>query len=221
MGAAGPFLIRGGELGNSSGEPDYLRPFWPRLRALNLNALIVPVYWDQIEPGEGRLDFATVDGLLADARANGMRLVLLWFGTWKNSMSCYTPAWVKSDLARFPRARDAAGRSQEMLSAFAAANVEADARAFAALMQHLRAADAQRTVILVQVENEVGMIPDARDHSPAADAAFAGPVPAELLAALGAGGPGSSELQALWQAAGRRASGTWTEVFGEGAAAEE
>jgi beta-galactosidase GanA len=87
-----PFLIRGGELGNSSGEPDYLRPFWPKLKALNLNAVVVPIYWDVVELAEGRLDFETLDGLVADARANGMRLVLLWFGSWKNSMSCYVPA---------------------------------------------------------------------------------------------------------------------------------
>ena len=217
-----PFLIRGGELGNSSGEPAYLRPFWPRLKALNLNTLLVPVYWDQIEPLEGRFDFATVDGLLADARASGMRLVLLWFGSWKNSMSCYAPAWVKRDTARFPRARDGSGRSVEILSAFAPANVEADARAFAALMKHLRTADAgARTVIMVQVENEVGMIPDARDRSPAADAAYALPVPAELLAALATPGPGDEELRRLWQAAGGRTSGTWSEVFGAGATGEE
>jgi beta-galactosidase GanA len=217
-----PFLIRGGELGNSSGEPAYLRPFWPRLKALNLNTVLVPVYWDQVEPAEGRFDFATVDGLLADARAHGMRLVLLWFGSWKNSMSCYAPSWVKRDPRRFPRARDGSGRSVEILSAFAPANVEADARAFTALLKHLRAADGEkRTVIMVQVENEVGMIPDARDRSPAADAAFARPVPAELMAALATPAAESDELRRLWQRAGGRPSGTWAEVFGAGAAGEE
>jgi len=147
-----PFLIQGGELGNSSGEPDYLRPFWPKFKALNLNTLVVPVYWDILEPAEDKFDFATVDGLLTDARANGMRLVLLWFGSWKNSMSCYAPGWVKTDTTRFPRARDSQGQAMEILTAFAAANRDADARAFAALMRHLREADgAQHTVILVQV----------------------------------------------------------------------
>src|SRR3954462_14139268 len=93
MVAGQPFLIRGGELGNSSGEPDYLKKSWPKLKAMNLNTVVAPVYWDVIEPVEGKFDFATVDGLIADAHANGMRLVLLWFGTWKNSMSCYVPSW--------------------------------------------------------------------------------------------------------------------------------
>ena len=104
-----PFLILGGELGNSAGEPDYLRQFWPKLKGLNLNTVIAPVYWDVIEPVEGEFDFATVDGLLRDARGQNLRLVLLWFGTWKNSMSCYTPGWVKTNLTRFPGHRIAAG----------------------------------------------------------------------------------------------------------------
>ena len=173
-----PFLIRGGELGNSSGEPEYLQPFWPKLKAMNLNTVVAPVYWNLIEPSEGRFDFASLDGLLQGARANQMRLVLLWFGSWKNSMSTYAPEWVRLDSHRFPRARDATGRSVEILSPFNAANRDADARAFKALMRHLRESDAEHTVLIVQVENEIGMIPDARDHSAEAERAWSAQVPA-------------------------------------------
>jgi beta-galactosidase GanA len=218
-----PYLVQGGELSNSSGEPDYLHPSWPKLKALNLNTLVVPVYWDVIEPAEGKFDFGTVDGLLTDARANGMHLVFLWFGTWKNSMSCYVPSWVKTDTARFPRSRDSQGQALEILTAFAPASRDADARAFAGLMRHLREADgAQHTVILVQVENEIGMIPEARDRYPAADAAFAGPVPTGLMDYLGAHRDTlAPELRDRWLAHGARASGTWTEVFGEGTSTAE
>lgn len=218
-----PFLIRGGEVSNSHGEPDYLRPSWPKLRALNLNTVVVPVYWDLIEPSEGRFDFATVDGVLADARENEMRLVLLWFGSWKNSMSCYAPGWVKTDTARFPRARDSQGQSMEILTPFAAANRDADARAFASLMRHLREADGgQHTVILVQVENEIGMIPEARDRHPAADAAFAGGVPAGLMEYLARHRDTlAPELRERWTAQGSQAAGAWPEVFGEGPATAE
>jgi len=217
-----PFLVRGGELGNSSGEPDYLRASWPRLKAMNLNTVVAPVYWDVIEPAEGKYEFATVDGLLADARASDLHLVLLWFGSWKNSMSCYAPAWVKRDPARFPRAQDSSGRAQEILSPFFAANGDADARAFAALLRHLKAIDTGHTVILVQVENEIGMIPEARDHSPAADKAFAAPVPPELLDYLAKHRAQlAPELLAVWNAAGGKVSGPWADVFGSGPAGEE
>lgn len=217
-----PFLVRGGELGNSSGEPDFLRPSWPKLQAMNLNTVVAPVSWDLIEPQEGKFDFAIVDGLLADARAHGLRLVLLWFGSWKNSMSCYAPAWVKADPARFPRSQDSAGRGMEILSPFHAVNRDTDTRAFVALLRHLKAADPQHTVVMVQVENEIGMIPEARDHSPDAEKAFAGPVPAALMDYLAKNRTTlAPELLATWNAAGGRTAGTWAEVFGSGPAGEE
>lgn len=216
------FFVRGGELGNSSGEPGYLRPFWPKLKAMNLNTVVAPVYWDVIEPVEGQFDFATVDGLLADARAHDLRLVLLWFGSWKNSMSCYAPGWVKADPARFPRAQDSAGRGLEILSPFQAVNRDTDTRAFSALMRHLRENDPQHTVVMVQVENEIGMIPEARDRSAAAEQAWSAAVPAGLMdylvqhrATL------APELLATWNAAGGKSAGTWAEVFGSAPAGEE
>jgi len=218
-----PLLIRGGELGNSTGEPDYLRPSWPALKALGLNAVVAPIYWDVIEPAEGRFVFGTIDGLLRDARANEMKLVLLWFGTWKNSMSCYAPSWVKTDSARFPRVLDASGRPEEIVTPFSAAACEADAKAFAAVMRHLRETDGKdHTVVLVQVENEIGMIPCPRDHSAEADRQFAAPVPSPLIAWLREHRPTlAPELAALWAANGGRESGTWAEVFGAGPAGEE
>jgi len=218
-----PFLFRGGEVGNSAGEPDYLRTFWPKFLSLHLNGLVVPVYWNLIEPAEGHFDFTTVDRLLADAREHNCRLVPLWFGSWKNSMSCYAPDWVKRDSARFPRCRDSAGRPLEILSPFVAANRDADARAFTALMRHLREVDAaHRTAVMVQVENEIGMIPEARDRSAEAEREFAAPVPAELIDHLLKHAEAlTPELGDAWRRAGSKRAGSWTEVFGPGVAADE
>ncbi len=196
------FVIRGGELTNSGAERTYLAEFWPKLESLGLNTVLAPVYWHVVEPAEGEFDWTLIDELLDDARTHGMRLVLLWFGSWKNSMSCYAPGWVKTDTRRFPRARTSDGRALEILTPFSDASRDADARAFAALLRHLREVDDQHTVVLVQVENEIGMIPQARDHSDAAEAAFRGPVPADAL-------PKDTE------------PGTWTEVFGDSPATEE
>ncbi len=90
-------------------------------------------------------------------------------------------------------------------------------------MRHLRETDDDRhTVLMVQVENEIGMIPDARDHSPAAETQFHGAVPEALLSALRARGAAlTPELGAASTAAGGRMAGTWEEVFGPGPAAEE
>ena len=219
-----PFLILGGELANSSASSRlHMAPIWPRLRAMGLNTLLAPVSWELIEPIEGRTSYATVDDLIEDARAGGMHLVLLWFGAWKNSMSSYAPAWVKRDTARFARVHDPDGAPMEMLSAFDPDVVAADARAFAALMAHLRQVDgARRTVLMVQVENEVGMIPGAREHGPAADAAFAGPVPRALTDWLAAHRATlAPPLRTLWEANGARREGSWAELFGRSEAAVE
>ena len=170
-----PFLILGGELGNSSAsEREWLGPHWARLKAMHLNTVLAPVSWELIESQEGRFDFTTVDWLIEDARAHDLRLVFLWFGSWKNSMSTYVPAWVKRDERRFPRTIGADGKAQEILSAFGPATRDADARAFAALMRHLKQVDgARHTVIMIQVENEIGFLPTVRERGAAADAAFA------------------------------------------------
>ena len=216
-----PFLVLGGELHNSSSSSlSYMKPIWPQLAAMHLNTVLAPVSWELIEPEEGKFDFTTVDGLIADARKNNLRLVFLWFGSWKNTYSSYVPEWVKRNPERFLRVRTSDGRGTERLSPFAQANQQADARAFAALMRHIREKDGDiHTVLMVQVENEVGVIPEARDHSDIADKAFRGPAPAELLSHL-QHGP-SPELRAIWDAAGAKRSGTWEEVFGKGPLTED
>ena len=219
-----PFLVLGGELGNStSSSLEYMRPVWPKLVSLNLNTVLVPVYWELLEPVEGKFDFTLVDGLIQEARRNKLRLVPLWFASWKNSMSCYAPAWVKRDQKRFPRAQDGAGRGIEILSPFSKENMETDARAFAAFMRHLREVDGRdHTVIMVQVENEIGMIPDSRDRSAIAESLFKQSVPAELMSYLEKRRETLiPEFRAAWAAAGFRSRGTWEEVFGGGPGTDE
>ncbi|HVW22491.1 MAG TPA: DUF5597 domain-containing protein [Opitutaceae bacterium] len=214
-----PFLVLGGELHNSSSSSlEFMRPVWPRMAALHLNTVVLPVAWETIEPAEGRFDFTVVDGLLEGARGSGLKLVVLWFGAWKNTFSSYAPAWVKRNEERFPRVETSDGRGTERLSPFSVGVREADARAFAALMRHLREADGQsQTVLLVQVENEIGVVGQSRDHSRAAEAAFEGAVPAELTAYLARHRTGlDPDLRAAWEAAGGRTEGTWREVFGGG-----
>jgi hypothetical protein len=219
-----PFLMLAGELRNSSSSSlEYMKPIWPKLARMHLNTVLAVVSWESIEAQEGKFDFALVDGLLRGARANSLRLVLLWFGSWKNGISRYTPPWVKANQERFPLVQMKGGKTLEILSTLSAANRDADARAFAALMRHIRQEDsAQRTVIMVQLENEVGVLGDSRDRSPAANEAFAGPAPAELLEYLRKHRDTLlPEFRRVWEAAGSRTSGTWEEVFGKSLAADE
>jgi len=164
-----------------------------------------------------------VDGIVPDARSHGLHLVLLWFATWKNGTSSYPPDWLKKDFEKYPRAQLKDGKSIEVLSAFGDASRDADARAFAALMRHIKEIDGQQhTVIMIQVENEVGMESDTRDRSPVANRAYAGPVPKELMDYIEQHKDTlNPEFRQVWQAAGGKSSGTWEEVFGKGKATDE
>jgi beta-galactosidase GanA len=157
-----------------------MKPLWPKLAAMGLNTVVTPLSWELIEPKEGSLDFSLIDGLLSQARNAHERVVFLWLATWKNGMSSYAPVWVKQDTRRFPRVVEQ-GSEVEILSPTGSATMEADARAYAAVMQHLKEVDAQQhTVLMMQVENEVGVLGDSRDHSAVANRAFAAAVPEEL-----------------------------------------
>lgn len=219
-----PFLMLGGELGNSSASDlAYMKPVWPKLQQMHVNTVLAPIYWELLEPQEGKFDFTLVDGLIQQARTHQIKLVFLWFGSWKNSMSCYVPDWVKTNTSRFPRVQNKAGRGQEILSPFNANNLEADSRAFTALMRHIRQTDErQQTVIMIQVENEIGMLPDARDHSPVANAAFAQDVPNSLMQYLQTHkNTLAPALLASWKSNGFKTSGSWETVFGKSLATDE
>jgi hypothetical protein len=219
-----PFLVLAGEVHNSSSSSlAYMESLWPKLVALNLNTVLVPVSWEMVEPQEGRFDFAVVDGLIRQARDRNVRLVLLWFATWKNGVASYAPPWVKQDVARFPRVKRPEGINQRSLSAFGEETMKADARAFAALMRHLKQVDGDRhTVVMMQVQNEAGLKNYARDHHPLAEAAWNGPVPQPLLDYMKKHRETLiQEFREVWEAAGAGTGGTWAEVFGASPRGEE
>jgi hypothetical protein len=215
-----PFLMLGGELHNSSsGTSEQADSILPKLALAHVNTVLTPVSWELIEPTEGSFDFSVIDHWVAEARLTHVHLVLLWFGSWKNGASSYVPGWVKKDSRRFPRAVGGEGREMEVLSTLSPNNRDADANAFRALMRHIKQTDSgQKTVLMVQVENEVGVFTSTRDRSAAADRAFEGAVPDALLTDLKQHPERiSPELAKAWTGS----AGTWSSAFGGEAAASE
>ena len=193
-----PYLMLGAQVHNSSAWPATMPAVWAGVEGMKANTLEAPVYWETMEPEEGRFDFAQVDMLVDQSREHGVRLVLLWFGTWKNGSGHYIPQWMKRDEAKYPHLVGVSGRAVDSLSPHAPATLQADKRAFARLMQHLKAKDPQHTVIMVQVENETGVYGPVRDHSPEAEALFRKDVP-----------------QAVLKGMGKEQGGSWAQVFGQ------
>ena len=218
-----PMLILGGELGNSTASDlKYLNGYWQTLKTIGLNTVIAPLEWDMIEPREGVYDFASVDGLIQQAEANKVKLVVLWLAAWKNSTSSYAPPYIKHGWQKYAKAQDNKGGPVDILSAFDPDTLKADQRAFAALMGHLKAVDKNHTVVMVQVENEIGMLPVVRDYGPQAQAAYKDQVPKALTDYLRKNKATLHPfVRDAWTANGAKAAGTWAEVFGEGPVGEE
>ena len=192
-----PYLVLGGQIHNSSAWPSELTQVWDSMADLHANTMEAPVYWEQIEPEEGHFDFTNVDAIVDGARAHHLRLVLLWFGTWKNGNMHYVPTWVKTNTKRFSRVIRPDGEPIDVLSPLSRNTLDADKSAFVSLMRHLKQIDGeQHTVLLIQVENESGNIGSVRDNSAEANREFAGAVPADLLTAA------------------HKQPGTWKQVFG-------
>ncbi len=179
-----PYLILGAQVNNSSAWPSMLPKVWPAIADIHANTVEMPVYWEQFEPSPGHFDTSVVDTLLAQARAHHVHLVLLWFGTWKNGSSHYMPLWMKYDLGRYPLLLDSNHHFLDSPSPFATASLDADIASFSALMRHLKQADPQRTVLMVQVENEPGVWGGVRDYSSEAELIYETPPPAAILSAL-------------------------------------
>ena len=212
-----PFLILGGELGNSSAAcPQDIERIFPKLKKMGLNTVLVPVYWDLTEPVEGQFDFTLTDKALQQARENDLKIVFLWFGAWKNSMSCYAPLWFKENHKKYPRAYTQSGKPLEIASAFSEAVYEADHHAFSQWMQHIATVDKEEgTVIMIQIENEIGMLEDARDYSREANKIFIAPVPAEFMTYLQKNKKAlHPQMLKKWESQGCKKQGNWQEVFG-------
>ncbi len=218
-----PFIILGGELGNSTASSAAEIEFqFPRLKAMGLNTVLVPAYWDLLEPEEGRFDFSQVDNVIETARANDLKVVFLWFGAWKNSMSCYSPAWFKLDTKRFPRAHTSTGKAMEIASCISENVLHADAAAFEKLVAHIAETDTEHTVVMLQIENEIGMLESARDYSPDSEKLFQSAVPQALISYIKKNKKNlHPEFRSRWEDNGSKFSGTWGEMFGTDVFADE
>lgn len=224
-----PFIMLAGELHNSStGSVHHMMPLWKKMREKNLNTVITPVTWELTEPEEGRFDFTLVDSMIAGARHENLKLVLLWFGSWKNGSSTYVPAWVKKNTKRFPLVRYDNGEAYNTLSPLSNNSMLADAKAFGELMRHLKEVDKEHTVLMVQLENEIGTLDfsafskktpnrSMRDYSATANTAFKGQVPEALMRYLNEHKRDlHPAIAKAWKSNGARNKGTWEQVFGKG-----
>ncbi|MEZ5044784.1 MAG: DUF5597 domain-containing protein [Saprospiraceae bacterium] len=212
-----PFIVLGGELHNSTcSDVAEMSKVWQEMKALNLNTVLAYAYWEMVEPEEGKYNFELIDAMLEGARKAQLKIILVWFGSWKSTASTYAPEWVKTNPERFKRYTLENGKTLEILSPFYEENRNADANAYVALMKHLKEVDVDHTVIMMQVENEPGCFENYRDYSPAALKAWASKMPDDMLNYLKArNGKLFPALEKAWSGQGYKTNGTWEEVLGK------
>ncbi|MEL5893425.1 DUF5597 domain-containing protein [Bacteroides sp. GD17] len=200
-----PFFMLGGQVGNSSNWPSMLPGVWDTMKTMHANTLEIPIYWEEVEPVQGSYDFSSVQRILDQARENKVRLILLWFATWKNGSNHYMPEWMKKDSKQYYNVTSIKGTPVDSPSPHAKATMEADAKAFREFMAYLKEKDPQHTVIMVQVENEPGTWGSIRDYGKEAQKLFAQQVPSEVFT--------TSVCKEL--GVDKNAKGSWAQVFGE------
>ena len=213
-----PFLMFGGELHNSTSSSErYMEEIgvWEQMKTGHFNTVIASSSWELVEPEEGKYDYSSVDHVIRNARRHGLKVVMIWFASWKNGTSTYAPGYVKRNPKKYPLVQDRDGKNLNVLSTFGRTSMEADRKAYSALMRHIREIDTDHTVIMMQVENEMGILGLPRDYSAAAQKAWKAQVPANLIDYLVSHkGKLYPELERVWAANGYRTRGNWEEVFG-------
>lgn len=194
-----PFIAFAGELHNSSASnSDYMEEkVWMNVNNMNVNTIIAPSYWELIEPEENQFQFESVQKLIDQARINHKKIVLLWFGLWKNGISSYVPKWMKLNQSKYPFIEKKCGEKIYTVTPLCKEAIHRDALAFKQLMSFLHQYDSeQQTVIMVQIENEVGALGTDFDYSKKSKELFSKSVPKEIIEKMDV-------------------NGTWEESFGK------
>lgn len=179
-----PFLAMAGEIHNSNASSiEYFKnKVLPNLKKVAINTVILPIYWEQIEQVEGVYDFHVFDEIITCLKEAGMKAIVLWFGLWKNGISTYIPPWMKQDRKTYPFIRKQDGTPIYAVTPLCHKAVEKDAQAFAQVMKHIHLIDEkEHTVLMVQIENEVGCLGTDRDYGKDAETWYHQNIPKDMI----------------------------------------
>ena len=155
-----PFLILGLQLNcDSCFDPVMIDRLLKNAERMGCNSVALLLYWRLIEPEEGNYDFSILQSMLDSAQKYHLKIVLVWFGTYKNATIHYAPDWVVEDRERFRRVQKQDGTELAYQACFnCEETMEKDRDAVTAVFSYLRDHDTEHTVILFQVNNETGVL---------------------------------------------------------------
>jgi hypothetical protein len=155
-----PFIILGLQLDcDSCYDSSTIDDLMKQIGVLGGNTAACLLYWRLIEPEEGQYDFSILESMIESAKRYDLRIVLVWFGSYKNACTHYAPDWFQNTPQKY---RHAHLESGEQLRYVACPNcnesLEKDKQAVVKVFEYLRDYDTEKRVILFQVNNESGLI---------------------------------------------------------------
>ena len=81
-----PFLSLGGQTHNSSSfQLQEMDNAYNSVKALGGNTISTPISWQRFEKEEGKFDKKYVTDIIEHVGKQGLKLVILWFASWKNA----------------------------------------------------------------------------------------------------------------------------------------
>lgn len=211
-----PFFPLGLQCCNSSAfNASEMKAFWDSVAFTGVNTVEIPVYWETFEPEQNLFCYEFVDECLRQADLYDVKVIFLWFGSWKNGTSKYAPTWIKENPGKYKRVVTYEGIVTNILSPYCRENLEADKAAFLKLVQYIEQNNRKKNrVIGIQIENEPGMMMRGdRDCGPIAETLFQEEVPDEVKSVVFHHELG--EVTDIWKEKGALTDGCWTDLFGE------
>lgn len=178
-----PFLALAGEVHNSScsSMTYFEEKVLSRIQDIPLNTLLLPIYFEDVEKEEGVYCIEKVQQMIDRCRQYDYKIIFLWYGLWKNGLSTYIPQWMKLDRDTYPFCRQENQKPLYTISPLCQKAIEKDAKAIQQVMSFIKKYDAiEQTVIMLQIENEVGLLESDRDYSSAANLLFHQDIPEDL-----------------------------------------
>ena len=140
--------------------------YYADAKRLGFNTISIPLLWRQFETSPGVYDFTWLDSYIDDARANGLKLDLIWFGSnvGGGGTSKFLPDYIQNDHTDYPPQLNADGSIRTWTNTWDGTDIAyslADPNlltreqdALQAIDDHLAGYDSAHTTIGVQINNE-------------------------------------------------------------------
>ncbi|HHX11652.1 MAG TPA: DUF5597 domain-containing protein [Clostridiales bacterium] len=174
-------LLLGLQAHNSSTGTDMIKKTIHAISLYGGNLLEAAIYWNSVEANKDEYDMTSVKELIDEAREANLKLIILWFATSKNGHPTYAPEYIKLNPDVYHIALGPDKAPVPSLSPHCEATLHRDKKAFVEMMSFIKKYDQKKkTVIAVQIENEMGYANTDRDYSIKAEEDYIKPLNEEV-----------------------------------------